>query len=64
MHPQALFYLFGNEDWPVYAYGICMGVGIIACFIFLMWAFWYRNFNEEASDKILVIGIFATAFGI
>ena len=61
MHPQALFHVFGQ---PVYAYGICMAVGIIACFIFLMWAFWYRNFNEEASDKILIIGILATAFGI
>ena len=61
MHPQALFHVFGQ---PVYAYGICMAVGIIACFIFLMWAFWYRNFNEEASDKILIIGVLATAFGI
>ena len=61
MHPQPLFSIFGQD---IYAYGICMAVGIIACFIFLMWAFWYRNFNEEASDKILVIGIGATAFGI
>lgn len=61
MHPQALFYI-GSQ--PVYAYGICMAVGIIACFIFLMWAFWYRNFNDEASDKILIIGVCATAFGI
>lgn len=64
MHPQPLFHLFGIESMPVYAYGICMAVGIIACFIFLMWAFWYRNFNEEASDKILIIGVAATAFGI
>lgn len=61
MHPQALFHIFGQ---PVYAYGICMAVGIIACFIFLMWAFWFRNFNEEASDKILIIGVVATTFGI
>lgn len=61
MHPQALFTVFGQ---PVYAYGICMAVGIIACFAFLMWAFWFRNFNEEASDKIIVIGVLATAFGI
>ena len=64
MHPQPLFHLFGIESMPVYAYGIYMAVGIIACFIFLMWAFWYRNFNEEASDKILIIGVAATAFGI
>ena len=41
-----------------------MAVGIIACFAFLMWAFWFRNFNEEATDKILIIGVLATAFGI
>ncbi len=61
MHPQPLFDLFGQH---VYAYGICMAVGIIACFAFLMLAFYLRNFNEEASDKILVIGVLATAFGI
>lgn len=61
MHPQPLFYI---GSLPVYAYGICMAVGIIACFIFLMWAFWYKNFNEEATDKILIIGVLATAFGI
>lgn len=61
MHPQPLFDIFGNH---VYAYGICMAVGIIACFVFLMVAFHLRNFNEEASDKILIIGVLATAFGI
>lgn len=61
MHPQPLFDIFGNH---VYAYGICMAVGIIACFVFLMVAFYLRNFNEEASDKILIIGVLATAFGI
>ena len=61
MHPQALFEIFGR---PVYAYGICMGVGIICCFIFLMVAFDKRNFNDEASAKILLIGGGATAFGI
>lgn len=61
MHPEPLFEIFGQG---VYAYGLCMAIGIIACFIFLMIAFSKRNFNEEAIDKILFIGIFATAFGI
>jgi phosphatidylglycerol:prolipoprotein diacylglycerol transferase len=61
MHPDPLFYIFGKA---VYAYGICMAVGIIACFAFLMFAFAKHNLNEEASDKILFIGVFATAFGI
>ena len=33
MHPEPLFYIFGQG---VYAYGICMAVGIIACFGFLL----------------------------
>lgn len=64
MHPQPLFYLFGNEDMGVYAYGICMAVGIIACFGFLMFTMWYKKFNEDATDKILLIGLFGTGFGI
>lgn len=61
MYPDPLFEIFGAK---VYAYGICMAVGIIACFLFLMYAFTKRNFNEESIDKILIIGIVATAFGI
>lgn len=61
MHPEPLFYIFGQG---VYAYGICMAAGIIACFGFLLFTMWKKNFNEEATDKILLIGIFGTAFGI
>lgn len=64
MHPQPLFYLFGNEDMGVYAYGICMAVGIIACFAFLMFTMWYKKFNEDATDKILLIGIVGTGIGL
>lgn len=60
MYHQAIN-IFGVE---VYAYGICMAIGIIACFVFLMFAFTKNNFNDEAIDKILFIGVFATAFGI
>ena len=48
----------------VYLYGICMAAGIIACFGFLMYTMWRKNFNDEATDKILLIGIFGTGFGI
>lgn len=61
MHPQALFHI-GNQG--VYAYGILYAVGIIACFAFLMFTMWKKKFNEDATDKILLIGVFATGFGI
>ena len=61
MHPQPLFNI-GSVS--VYAYGICMAVGIIACFSFLMFTMWKKNFNEEASDKILLIGFVGTGIGI
>lgn len=61
MHPEPLFYIFGQG---VYAYGICMAVGIIACFGFLLFTLWYKKFNEQATDAVLIIGILGTAFGI
>ena len=61
MHPQPLFTMGSLE---VYLYGICMAAGIIACFGFLMYTMWKKNFNDEATDKILLIGIFGTGFGI
>ncbi|MDE6356782.1 MAG: prolipoprotein diacylglyceryl transferase [Clostridia bacterium] len=61
MHPQPLFTIGSLE---IYAYGICMAVGLLACFGFLLFTMWKKKFNEEASTKILVIGVFATAFGI
>ncbi len=61
MHPQPLFSI---GSLSVYPYGICMAVGIIACFAFLMFTMWKKNFNEDATDKILFIGVFGTGFGI
>lgn len=61
MHPEPLFYIFGQG---VYAYGLCMAVGIIACFGFLLFTMWYKKFNDHAIDKILIIGLFGTGFGI
>ncbi|MBD5632642.1 MAG: prolipoprotein diacylglyceryl transferase [Clostridia bacterium] len=61
MHPQPLFSI---GPFSVYAYGVCMAVGIILCFVFLMITMWRMKFNEDAADKILLIGVFGTGFGI
>ena len=61
MHPEALFHIFGQG---VYAYGICMAVGIIACFAFLMVTMKIKKFNEISSDAVILIGIFGTGFGL
>lgn len=61
MHPEALFYIFGRG---IYAYGICMAVGIIACFAFLMFTMKIKKFNETSSDAVLLIGVFGTGFGL
>lgn len=61
MHPQPLFTIAGHG---IYAYGICMAVGILACFGFLLFTMWKQKFNEDATNKILVIGVLGTGFGI
>lgn len=61
MHPEALFKI-GSQG--IYAYGICMAGGIVLCFLFLLFTMWKMKFNEDASDKILIIGIFGTGFGV
>ena len=48
----------------IYPYGICLALGIIACFAFLLIVMTKRNFNEEAIDKMLFLGVAATGFGI
>ena len=67
MHPQALIYFTKNHAFNapgIYPYGLCMGVGIILCFLFLLFTMWKKKFNDAASDTILLIGIFGTGFGI
>lgn len=67
MHPQALFY-FTSDKSPgasgLYPYGLCMGIGIVLCFAFLLFTMWKKKFNEASSDTILIIGVFGTGFGI
>ena len=61
MHPQPLIEI---GAFRIYPYGVCMAVGILACFGFLMFTMWKKGFNEDATDKILFIGLFGTGFGI
>ncbi len=61
MHPEPIFEIFGQG---VYLYGICMAVGIIACFGFLVFTMRYKKFNDASSDAIIFIGVFGTGFGI
>lgn len=61
MHPEPLFYIFGQG---VYLYGICMAIGIIGCFAFLVFTMWKQKFNEVSTDSIIFIGIFGTGFGL
>ncbi len=61
MHPEPLFKI-GSVG--VYAYGLCMAAGIVLCFLFLMFTMSKMKFNNDASDKIIFIGFFGTAFGI
>ncbi|MCM1438187.1 MAG: prolipoprotein diacylglyceryl transferase [Roseburia sp.] len=56
--------LFSIGSLHVQYYGLCMAVGIILCFAFLYFTMQKSNFNDEAIDKILIIGIGATAFGV
>ncbi len=60
MHPEPIFHIFGQG---IYLYGICFAIGVLACFAFLIFAMWYKRFNETSSNAIIFIGIFATAFG-
>lgn len=56
--------LFSIGKLSVYPYGVCMGLGIVFCFVFLMVTMSKKNFDDESTDKILFIGVFATAFGV
>ena len=67
MHPEAFIYFTSNHSIGapgIYPYGLCMGLGIILCFVFLLFTMWKKKFNESASDAIVIIGIFGTGFGI
>lgn len=56
--------LFSIGNLHVQYYGLCMAAGIILCFVFLYFTMQKFNYNDEAIDKMLIIGICATAFGV
>ena len=56
--------LFSIGNLHFQYYGLCMAAGIILCFVFLYFTMKKFNYNDEAIDKMLIIGICATAFGV
>lgn len=56
--------LFKIGELSVWPYGLCMGIGIILCFVFLLFTMTKKNYNDEAINKTLLIGAGATAFGV
>ena len=61
MHPQPIFNLFGKD---VYLYGICIGVGILAC-IWIMYLYTSKkNVPNVIQDFILVCAVVGIAIGL
>lgn len=64
MYPDSLIPAEWGWKIDIYLYGICMAVGIIACFAFLLFTMWYKKFNDTSTNAVLIIGVFGTGFGI
>ena len=60
MHPQALFNIFGKG---VYLYGICIGVGLVACILFFFYFTKKRNMPQNVQDFSFFVAIGAIALG-
>lgn len=60
MYPQPLFEIFGRG---VYLYGICVAIGIAACFALLIVTMNRLKFNDYSSNVIIIIGILSTGLG-
>ncbi len=60
MYPYPLFEIFGRG---VYLYGICVAVGIIACFALLMFTMSRLKFNDYSSNVIVIVGLLSTGLG-
>ena len=60
MYPQPLFELFGRG---VYLYGICVAVGIAACFALLIFTMGRLKFNDYSANVIIIIGVVSTGIG-
>lgn len=60
MYPEPLFELFGRG---VYLYGICIAIGIAACFALLIFTMGRLKFNDYSSNVIVIIGVLSTGLG-
>ena len=60
MYSQPLFQIFGRD---VYLYGICVAIGIAACFGLLIYTMGKRKFNDYSSNVIVIIGVLSTGLG-
>ncbi|MCH5350619.1 MAG: prolipoprotein diacylglyceryl transferase [Clostridiales bacterium] len=60
MYPEPLFEIFGRG---VYLYGICIAVGIAACFALLIFTMSKLKFNDYSSNVIVIIGVLSTGIG-
>ncbi len=60
MLPNPLFYVF---DKPIYAYGICIAVGILACFFVFYFYTKKAKMNTSVQDFCFIVAIIAIAVG-
>ncbi len=60
MHPQALFKI-GNSG--VHLYGLCIGVGLVACILFFYYFTKKRNMPQNVQDFSFFVAIAAIAIG-
>ncbi len=60
MYNKALFTIFGKG---VYPYGICIGLGLIACILVLYFYTKKKNMPECVQDFIFIVAIVAVALG-
>lgn len=61
MYPYPLFTI-GGFSFDLYDFFLLLG--IVACFLFLLYAFKKAEFNYDAVSTILIVGLFAIPIGI
>ncbi len=60
MHPDSILSIFGQQ---IYLYGVCIAVGILACFFVLFFYAKKRGIPDKLQDFIFIVGIVAIAVG-
>ena len=61
-HPILEFNFMG-EHVSIYMYGVCIALGLIACFIVLYLYAKKQNMHQDVIDYIFFVGVFAIAIG-